>query len=83
MPAYILPVDFPHGTFIGSLIILIGAILAFIGFEGLVGNDGFTIVGCGGPEPRFCLRGYSLDLLAILIGAIAVYAGTRILVQDR
>ncbi len=74
---------FLHRKFIGSLVVVIGVILVFVGFEGLIGYDGFTLVSCGGPEPRFCIRVYSLDLLALLVGVVAAFVGTRVLVRDR
>ncbi len=80
---WILSGCFLHRKFIGSLVVVIGVILVFVGFEGLIGYDGFTLVSCGGPEPRFCIRVYSLDLLALLVGVVAAFVGTRVLVRDR
>ena len=53
------------------ILIAFGLALGVLGFEGV-----FTFAGCGpGPGPSLCIRVYSLDLAAFLMGAACVLIG--------
>ncbi len=57
-----------------AILLVLGIVSVILGFAGE-----FTFSGCGppGPGPGSCVRVYTLDLLAVLAGTIAIGVGIK------
>lgn len=64
--------DSPSKKFVSMVLPVVGAVFVLLGLLGA-----FTFTGCG-PGALTCVRVYSLDILTVVAGTIAVVVGIRL-----